>query len=79
MSEVKVRLAQKPVNEPITFVVDDEAGIGFQGDASSSAGSVIKTTSSLGSITYGLKVKLVDSSGAAIGSGTYYIPLQAES
>jgi len=79
MSEVKVRLAQKPVDEPITFVVDDAAALTFKGDASASAGSVIKTTSSLGSITYGLKVKLVDSSGAAVGAGTYYIPLQAES
>lgn len=55
MSEVKVRLAQKPVDEPITFVVDDAAALTFKGDASASAGSVIKTTSSLGPLPMGLR------------------------
>ena len=67
------------VQDPITLVIHSDAALQTIGDASASTGATLKTTGSLGSLTYALKVKLVDDAGADIGAGTYYLGLYAES
>lgn len=66
-------------DEPIQLVIGETYALKTIGDASASASSPLLTTGSLGSLTYALRVHVVDAAGTDIAGGEFYIPLHAES
>ena len=78
-SHEKIRNPLEGDQDPITLVINDTHALKTIGDASATTGSPLKTTGSLGSLTYALRVKVVDADGADVGTGNYYLGLYAES
>lgn len=81
MSGESHKIERRPLagdDEPVQIVLGETYALKTIGDASASSSAVLKTTSSLGAMTYALRVNVVDASGAAIGTGEFYLPLYAE-
>lgn len=82
MSDTSHEVKRRPLagdSEPIQIVIGDNYALKTIGDASASASSPLLTTGSLGTMTYALRVHVVDAGGTDIALGEYYIPMYAES
>lgn len=82
MSGESHKIERRPLagdDEPVQIVLGETYALKTIGDASASSSAVLKTTSSLGTMTYALRVNVTDSGGTDIAGGGFYIPLYAES